>query len=99
MGDIYDKLEKVYDETGLKFVIDSAFASGTYKFFIKSLQDDLTADEGLLLIEDQIANIAVKAATSMRQSAERGMRAVESSSPRLEDTMIYEDDEKRKIMF
>jgi hypothetical protein len=43
--DIYDKQEKVYHKTGLKFVIDSTFASGAYKFFIESSQDDLTADE------------------------------------------------------
>jgi hypothetical protein len=27
-GDIYDKLERFYEETGLKFVIDSAFLNG-----------------------------------------------------------------------
>jgi len=26
-GDIHDKLERAYEETGLKFVIDTAFAS------------------------------------------------------------------------
>ena len=33
-GGRYEKLVRVYEETGLKFVIDSAFASGTYKFLI-----------------------------------------------------------------
>jgi hypothetical protein len=99
-GDLYVKLERVYDETGLMFVIDSAFASGTYKFLIKSSQDDLTADDGLLGVADQIQNIAVKrAATSMRQSAEWGMRAVQSSFPRLKDTMVYEEHGERRIIF
>jgi len=39
-GDIHDKLERVYEDTGLKFVIDSAFASGSYEFLIKSWQND-----------------------------------------------------------
>ena len=100
MGDIYDKLEKVYDKTGLNFVIDSAVTSSTYKFLIKSSQDDLTADKGLLVIEDQIVNIAVKrVATSTRQSAEWGMRAVQFSFPRLKDTMIYEEHGERRIIF
>ena len=64
LGNIYDKQKRVYWETGLKFVIDSTFASGPYKFLIKSSQDDITADECLLEIENQIANIAVKRAAS-----------------------------------
>jgi hypothetical protein len=99
-GDIYKKLEDVYNETGLKFVIDSAFASGQFRFLIKSSQDDLTADDEYDNIQDQIADITVKrAATSMRQSAEWGMRAVQSSFPRLKDTMLYEEHGERKIIF
>ena len=52
-GGIHDKLNRVYDETGLKLVIDSTFSSGTYIFLFKSLQDDLTADEQLLDVADQ----------------------------------------------
>jgi hypothetical protein len=99
-GEIYDKLGKVYEETGFKLVIDSAFASGTYEFLIKSSQDDLTADEELLTLDEQRANIAVKrAATSMRQSAEWGMAAVQSSFPRLRDTLVYEENGERRIIF
>ena len=99
-GGIHDKLDRVYEETGLKFIIDSAFASGTYKFRIKSSQDDLTADEQLLDVADQIANIAVKrAATNMRQYAEWGTRAVQSSFPRLKDTIIYEEHGEKRITF
>ncbi len=99
-GDIYEKLSKVYEETGFKLAIDSVFASGTYEFLIKSSQDDLTADEELLELGDQRANIAVKrAATSMRQTAEWGMAAVQSSFPRLRDTMIYEENGERRIIF
>ena len=54
-----------------------------------SLQDDLTADDQLLDVAKQVTNIAVKrATTSMRQSAEWGMRAIQSSFPRLKDTIV-----------
>jgi len=98
-GEVYTKLVIIYEKAGLKFVIDSAFTSGTYPFLIKSLQDDLTADEELLEIEDQLTNIAIKrAVTSMRQSAEWGMRAVRSSFPILMDTLILEENGERRII-
>ena len=82
MGGLYEKLEQVYNETGLKFVVDSAFTSSSVEFLVKSSQDFLCADAGL---EERVAvldNIAVKrAATSMRQAAEWGMKAVQASFP------------------
>jgi hypothetical protein len=35
----------------------------------------------------------------MHQSAEWGMRAVQSSFPRLKDQLIYEENGERRIMF
>ena len=65
-GCLYDKLEKVYEETGLKFVIDSAFCTTNIPFLIKSSQDDLTADAGMVTFYEQVDNIARKReATSM----------------------------------
>ena len=37
-GCLYDKLERVYEETGLKFVIDSAFSTTNIPFLIKLSQ-------------------------------------------------------------
>jgi hypothetical protein len=37
-------------------------------------------------------------ATSMRQAAEWGMRAIQSSFPRLKDTFVYEDTGERRIL-
>jgi hypothetical protein len=74
-GGLYDKLKQVYNETGLKFVIDSAFSSPTMDFLIKSSQDYLVADLGLEDRDEVLESIAEKrAATLMRQSAEWGMR-------------------------
>jgi hypothetical protein len=98
-GGLYDKLEQVYNDTGLKFVIDSAFSSSTVDFLIKSSQDYLVADAGLDDIDDVRDDIAVKrAATSMRQSAEWGMRAVQASFPRLKDTLPYEENGERRMI-
>ena len=99
-GNLYNKLEHVYKQTGLKFVIDSAFSSLNHDFLIKSLQDDLTAGDEHLTIKDPVADIAMKReATSMRQCAEWGMRAVQSSFPRLKDTLSYEEHGERQIIF
>jgi hypothetical protein len=58
-------------------VIDSAFSSSNVDYLIKSAQDFLTADAGLVDMADIMANLAVKrAATSMQQSAEWGNLAV-----------------------
>ena len=65
-----------------------------------SSQDDLTADKELLDIVEQRSNIAVKrAATSMQQSAEWGVAAVQSPFPHLKDTMVYEEHGERRIIF
>ena len=52
-GSLYKKVEAVYVDTGLKFVIDSAFSTKNIKFLIKSVQDDLTADNGFEAYKEQ----------------------------------------------
>ena len=97
-GRIYDKLQAIYDETGLKFVVDSVFCGQSFPFLIKSGQDQFTADRGCRNHRERIENISKKRhATSMHQSVEWGMRAVESSFPRLKDTMVYEVYGERRI--
>ena len=97
-GGIYAKLKAIYEKTGLKYVVDSAFSGTTLPFLIKSGQDKYTTDPSCRTYEERVANIAKKKdATSMRQAAEWGMRAVESSFPRLKDTMIYEEHGERQI--
>ena len=88
---LYDKLATVYEETGLKFVFDSAFCTSNVPFLIESSQDDLTADAGMLTVNEQIRDIARKReATSMQQSAGWGMHSVQSSFPQLKDTLVCE---------
>ncbi len=99
-GGLYSKLERVYDQTGLKCVIDSAFCTTNSNFLIKSSQDYLTASPTAHTMEEQLLDIAIKReATSMRQAAEWGVRAVQSLFLRLKDTLVYEErGERRRIL-
>ena len=96
-GRVYDKLEAVYDETGGKCTVDSAFGKVNKPFLIKSSQDYLVST--MPTCEEQRLDLQRKRqATSMRQAAEWGMRAIQSSFPRLKDTFVYEDTGERRIL-
>jgi len=84
---VYDKLGRVYPCCGGKCTVDSAFSRKNHPYLIKSSQEFA-------------ANVQWNAeATSMRQSAEWGMRALQASFPRLMDRFIYEEYGKRRVMF
>lgn len=88
MGGIYEKLKHVYAMTGGKCTVDSAFSKINRAYLIKSGKKDLN----LTREERRIRNHA----TSMRQSAEWGMRAFQSSFPRIKDRIPWEMRGKRK---
>jgi hypothetical protein len=90
-GNVYEKLERVFDAVGGKCTVDSAFSKKRYGFLIRSSQADPDSDNP----NDYIVN---SEATSMRQSAEWGMQALQSSFPRLRDRFIYEETGERKII-
>ena len=92
LGKFIQQVGNVCEETGLKYVIDSAFCTSNTPFFIKSSQDDLTVDARMLTVNEQMQDIARnREATSMPQSAEWGMLAVQSSFPLLKDTLVYKE--------
>ena len=96
MGNIYEKLEKMWNLYGGKCTVDSAFGRVNREFIIKLSQDDLflNADN----FEDQVEEIQIaRQATSMRQAAEWGMRALQSSFPRMKDRFVYEERGERRI--
>jgi len=88
-GNIYEKLEKVYKKTNGRCVVDSAFCKKRCQFLIKSSQQD---PEGMH------ENIVNKEATSLRQCAEWGMRAFQSSFPRLKDRIRFETNGERRVI-
>lgn len=87
----YDKLEQVFNETGGKCCVDSAFCSVDRKYIIKS-GDDLTMCKSAKDIGIQ------RQATSLRQASEWGMRAIQSAFPRLKDTIHYEKNGERVVI-
>jgi DDE superfamily endonuclease len=89
---IYNKLEQKYIETGGICCVDSAFATNSSPYLIKSSQH-VSAGRNAEEI------IRMKEATSLRQAAEWGMRAIQGAFPRLKDPIKYEEKgERRSIL-
>jgi hypothetical protein len=94
-GDVFPKLSRVFNSAGGKCVVDSAFSLKKYPFLVKSSQQDLAANN----VADFARGVRLnREATAMRQSAEWGMRAIQSSFPRLKDRFIYEEFGEQKII-
>ena len=89
-GNIYDKLESAYERDGVQCTVDSAFGNVTREYLIKSSQD-------LIHICVYYKRNVARDATLMRQSAEWGMRAFQSSMPRMKDRMKFEVCGERKV--
>ena len=95
-GRVYEKLARVYDVTGAKCTVDSAFAAANHPYLVKSSQDYMVSNEPTLVGRRRDI-LRKRAATSMRQSAEWGMRGLQGSFPRLRDRIKYEDRGERRI--
>jgi len=90
-GGVYQRLRENYERHGGKCVMDSAFCSRGNAFVIKSAQD---VTQG----EDAHEYTMLREATSMRQAAEWGMRALQGSFPRLKARLKYEEHGERKCI-
>jgi hypothetical protein len=79
---VQKKLKRVFQLMGGKVVFVSAFHAGAVSFLVKSAQTVLLGN----------GNVAVRAraATSVRQSAELGMKQFQSSFPRIKDEIRFE---------
>ncbi len=80
-GGLYAKLESVYEATGGKAVVDSAFSMKRCPFLIKLGKKKHR--------ETALARRIRHQATFLQQSAEWGMRALQGSFPRLKDRIIF----------
>jgi hypothetical protein len=87
---VYDKLETVYQRDGGQCTVDSAFGNVNREFLIKSSQE-------LIHIRSYCVQSIARDATLMRQSAEWGMRAFQSSMPCIKDRMKFEECGERKV--
>ena len=83
-GGLYDKLDEVFESTGGKCVVDAAFSKLRCPYLVKSGQKCVG---NIRLLVNQIK----VQATSLRQSAEWGMRALQGSFPRLKDRITFSD--------
>ena len=96
MGNVYNKLEKVFQRTWGKCTVDSAFSKRNYPFLIKSGPSNLGLGETRQEFRE---NARLQAeATSMRQAAEWGMRSLQASFQRLKERFIYEEHGERKVI-
>ena len=88
---IYEKMEELYNEFEVKVVVDSAFNLAGKPYLIRSSQDDPT-DAGARGVQLN------RAATSVRQLSEHGMRMIQGQFPRLKDPMLYEEFGDRRVI-
>ena len=88
---IYQKMEQLHEEYGVKVVVDSAFNLSGKPYLIQSSQDD-PLDAGARGITLN------RAATSVRQLSEHGMRMIQGQFPRLKDPMVLEDFGERRVI-
>ncbi len=88
-GGIYDKLGKLYNATGAVTCVDSAFRMENCPYIIKLSQENFVGNGDN---EEKVRlNIQQKRqATSMHQSSEWGMCALQSLFPRICDRMVFE---------
>jgi DDE superfamily endonuclease len=93
-GNIYKKLSFINTTTGGHATADSAFSKGNYPFLIKSG----TMPSEIVEHGEAIAELIHQQAGSMRQSAEWGMRALQSSFPRLKERFIYEENGEQRVI-
>jgi hypothetical protein len=95
-GDIYIKLERVYNRNGGICCVDSAFRMRNKPYIIKSSQNDIVG-AGATIWEQRIDLLRKQQATSMRQCSEWGMRTIQASFPRLCDKFPFETKGERRI--
>jgi DDE superfamily endonuclease len=89
---VYNTIDAFYEEDGSRVVGDSAFSGGkNRRSVIKSAATGRDRGAGL------IPNTLVAQATSLRQSSEWGMRALQGSFPRLKDKFKWEVKGERRI--
>ena len=86
---VYQKMEELYNDFGVKIVVDSAFNLAGKPYLIQSSQDDPNDARGVTLN---------RAATSVRQLSEHGMRMIQGQFPRLKDPMLYEEFGERRVI-
>jgi hypothetical protein len=87
---IYEGLEEVFRQSNGKIVVDSAFKLENRRFLLKSSQQGPIGKPRDVSIN--------RAATSVRQLSEWGMRMIQAQFPRLKDPLHYEENGERRVI-
>jgi DDE superfamily endonuclease len=90
-GGVYERLEEVFNRTGGVCCVDSAFASANAPYLIRSSENATACANALDLVRQEQA-------TSLRQAAEWGMRAIQGAFPRLKETIKIEENGERSVI-
>ena len=97
LGGIYNKLEAVFETTGGKCCVDSAFGNIERDFLLKSGQDILGSSAPTRHEQNREHQLR-RQTTSARQTAEWGMLSIQASFPRIKDRFIYEERGERRLV-
>lgn len=92
-GNLYEKMEYMFDTFGVKSCVDSAFMAVKKAHMIQSGQQIPLVVDG-----DHHKVRLNREATQFRQSAEWGMRTLQALFPRLKDRIIYEEVGERLVI-
>ena len=93
---VYEKIVDIFKQFGFKVVVDSAFKVLDSPSLIKSSQQDpIKKKGGANAQHDLLVN---RAATSVRQLSEWGMRMIQGQFPRLKEPLAYEEQGERKVI-
>jgi hypothetical protein len=92
----YEKLEHVYDSTGGKCCVNSAFSNHKKDYLLK-LGQDLLGSLAPTRREQQIEHQLRWQTTSARQTAEWGMLSIQAF-PQVKDQFIYEEHGEQRIV-
>ncbi len=96
-GNIYAKLETMFDKYGVRCAVDSGFGKIKKHLMVKPKKDDSNSNK--TTCQEARLDVKVKrAATSMRQLAEWGMRDFQASFPRMKVCFDYEEQGERRII-
>ena len=85
-------LKDPFEAIGAKGVVDSACSQGDWLFLIKS---EPSGAKITVFLGNAPQGVQP---TSLRQTAERGMRVFKSSFPRMKDRLLYEESGERLII-
>ncbi len=94
-GSIYNKLAQVYETTGAITCVDSAFCTWNQPYIIKSSQDCHGEGDTFAAVRRNV--LQKRQATSMWQLSEWGIRALQSSFPRMCDRLVFKQKDEQRI--